>query len=147
MAQRKRENEWRKKLEGLAMSTWPNSEIIKMHIGAMDGAGLPDLYIASRGVGEVWLELKYVPPDEAFDFAKQPTPLQKERIRRLYYAGARVGLLVFFEEWWVSVHGKALIDLLQGGDAGDSGSTFWQARYLYPDGTVEQFRALVWGDT
>lgn len=145
----KKENQWRKRFADLVMATWPQSEIIKTHIGAFDSAGLPDLYIASRHAGQVWHELKYVPPDEEFDWREQPTPLQRERIRALYYAGAHVGLIVFFEEWWVSLHGQALLDAFKNplSPKWDSADHRWQHRYLYPDGNVAEFYELVWASS
>jgi hypothetical protein len=145
----KPENIWRKRLEDCVMTAWPGcTEIIKMHIGAMDGAGLPDLYITSRGLGAVWLELKYVRADGVFDWSKEPTKLQRERIRRLYYAGARVGVVVFFEDFWVSVHQGCLVGplgALRCDEKWDSANPLWTNQYVYNWTDAERFKALVWG--
>lgn len=110
----KRENVWRKKLEEDIAQEIADSLVLKMHVGVMDSAGKPDIYVTAKRLGDVWLELKYVDDDGSkFDWGKEPSKIQKDCLRKLYYAGARVGVIVFFEEVWRAVHDAHLIEAMR----------------------------------
>lgn len=139
----KQENKYRVKLEGLLRGCVKDIEILKMHVGVMDSAGKPDLFISGPVLGGVWLELKFCPPDEMFDWYKQPTRLQREMLARLHWSGQKVGVLVFFEEFWVSVHGESALSAMSNAGHWDSADPRWARRY-YGEST-EALLGLVWG--
>lgn len=104
------ENSKRKWLTDKMLAVVPNSTARKIHQNAMSGGGVPDQFLSARGLGGVWLEFKYC-RKTIFDWAKEPTKLQKSTLREFWLAGCNVGVVVYFEydETWASVHNDAMI--------------------------------------
>lgn len=143
----KLENVKRVWLEGKIRTYLTRVKLVKNHQSALSGAGLPDTFYQSRDLGGVHLEFKYAKGGR-FNWAAEPTKLQKQTLRELWLAGANVGVIVYSEQYdvWCSVHGNDLIAAIDGERPWDFVLTWdsW-ACVLSRVGTKGDVARLVWG--